>query len=149
MVKSGNPRQDSSPSSFNLKRPDLHHPNHNHLFSYRASHQYGLCHVHVQRTRRTQQVNSGQCSVPKMFKTRYVPKRASLMRSRWLTHSARHYSYECKASTQERPYVSRPSRSQQLRNPKLVPQLTSDTPNPLEKKCVVLQPLNIYMLFDI
>lgn len=45
-----------------------------------------------------------------------------------------HYSYECKASSQERPYVSRPSRSQQLRNPKLVPKLTSDTPNPLEKK---------------
>ncbi|KAF5673270.1 hypothetical protein FHETE_3394 [Fusarium heterosporum] len=46
----------------------------------------------------------------------------------------RHYSYECKASTQERPYVSRPSRSQQLRNPKLVPKLTNDTLNPLEKK---------------
>ncbi|KAL7793541.1 zinc knuckle domain-containing protein [Trichoderma ceciliae] len=45
-----------------------------------------------------------------------------------------HYSYDCKASTQERPYVSRPSRSQQLRNPKLVPKLTSDTLNPLEKK---------------
>ncbi|KAG6007034.1 hypothetical protein E4U21_006394 [Claviceps maximensis] len=38
------------------------------------------------------------------------------------------------ASSQERPYVSRPSRSQQLRNPKLVPKLTSDTPNPLEKR---------------
>ncbi|KAG5939781.1 hypothetical protein E4U53_007731 [Claviceps sorghi] len=38
------------------------------------------------------------------------------------------------ASSQERPYVSRPSRSQQLRNPKLVPKLASDTPNPLEKK---------------
>ncbi|KAF4990421.1 hypothetical protein FGRMN_8461 [Fusarium graminum] len=37
-------------------------------------------------------------------------------------------------STQERPYVSRPSRSQQLRNPKLVPKLTNDTLNPLEKK---------------
>ncbi|KAJ2975710.1 hypothetical protein NQ176_g5369 [Zarea fungicola] len=46
----------------------------------------------------------------------------------------RHYSYECKASAQERPYVSRPSRSQQLRNPKLVPKLTNDVPNPLEKK---------------
>ncbi|QLI70722.1 uncharacterized protein G6M90_00g075390 [Metarhizium brunneum] len=50
---------------------------------------------------------------------------------------ARHYSYECKSSTQERPYASRPSRSQQLRNPKLVPKLTSDTPNPLEKKAGV------------
>ncbi|OTA04553.1 hypothetical protein A9Z42_0051410 [Trichoderma parareesei] len=56
------------------------------------------------------------------------------METHRLTHLARHYSYECKASAQERPYVSRPSRSQQLRNPKLVPKLTSDTPNPLEKK---------------
>ncbi|KPM36648.1 hypothetical protein AK830_g9904 [Neonectria ditissima] len=46
----------------------------------------------------------------------------------------RHYSYECKASSQDRPYVSRPSRSQQLRNPKLVPKLTNDAPNPLERK---------------
>lgn len=38
-----------------------------------------------------------------------------------------HYSYECKASTQERPYIARPSRTQQLLNPKLVPKLTSDT----------------------
>ncbi|KAG6068869.1 hypothetical protein E4U32_007248 [Claviceps aff. humidiphila group G2b] len=50
------------------------------------------------------------------------------------TRIERHYSYECKASSQERPYVSRPSRSQQLRNPKLVPKLTNDTPNPVEKK---------------
>ncbi|KAF4949871.1 hypothetical protein FGADI_8587 [Fusarium gaditjirri] len=46
----------------------------------------------------------------------------------------RHYSYECKATAQERPYVSRPSRSQQFRNPKLVPKLTNETLNPLEKK---------------
>ncbi|RSM06478.1 hypothetical protein CDV31_009078 [Fusarium ambrosium] len=46
----------------------------------------------------------------------------------------RHYSYECKAASQERPYVSRPSRSQQFRNPKLVPKLTNDKLNPLEKK---------------
>ncbi|OAR01553.1 hypothetical protein LLEC1_03805 [Akanthomyces lecanii] len=45
----------------------------------------------------------------------------------------RHYSYECKATAQERPYVSRPSRTQQLCNPKLVPKLTNDAPNPLEK----------------
>ncbi|KAI0842667.1 hypothetical protein F5Y06DRAFT_258226 [Hypoxylon sp. FL0890] len=45
-----------------------------------------------------------------------------------------HYSYECKASTQERPYVSRPSRTQQLFNPKLVPKLTSDVPDNLQKK---------------
>ncbi|KAI0202081.1 zinc knuckle-domain-containing protein [Astrocystis sublimbata] len=38
-----------------------------------------------------------------------------------------HYSYECKAAAQERPYVARPSRTQQLRNPKLVPKLDSDT----------------------
>ncbi|KAF5617754.1 hypothetical protein F25303_13189 [Fusarium sp. NRRL 25303] len=46
----------------------------------------------------------------------------------------RHYSYECKATAQERPYVSRPSRSQQFRNPKLVPKLTNETLNPLEQK---------------
>ncbi|KAF5025215.1 hypothetical protein F66182_2681 [Fusarium sp. NRRL 66182] len=51
-----------------------------------------------------------------------------------LTVLERHYSYECKASAQERPYVSRPSRSQQFRNPKLVPKLTNETLNPLEKK---------------
>ncbi|KAI1105085.1 zinc knuckle-domain-containing protein [Jackrogersella minutella] len=44
-----------------------------------------------------------------------------------------HYSYECKSSTQERPYVSRPSRTQQLFNPKLVPKLASDEPNDLQK----------------
>ncbi|PTB58055.1 hypothetical protein M431DRAFT_505614 [Trichoderma harzianum CBS 226.95] len=69
-----------------------------------------------------------------MLKTRCVPSICYLMRLCELTCLARHYSYECKSSTQERPYVSRPSRSQQLRNPKLVPKLTSDTPNPLEKK---------------
>jgi len=39
-----------------------------------------------------------------------------------------HYSYECKASTQERPYISRPSRTQQLFNPKLQPKLTEAVP---------------------
>ncbi|TQW00696.1 zinc knuckle domain-containing protein [Cordyceps javanica] len=38
------------------------------------------------------------------------------------------------ATAQERPYVSRPSRTQQLRNPKLVPKLTNDAPNSLERK---------------
>lgn len=47
---------------------------------------------------------------------------------------ARHYSYECKATTQERPYASRPSRTQQLANPKLVPKLSSDVPNELLRK---------------
>ncbi|KAI1622364.1 hypothetical protein EDD37DRAFT_470325 [Exophiala viscosa] len=42
-----------------------------------------------------------------------------------------HYSYECKSSAQERPYISRPSRTQQLLNPKLKPKLTSDKPNEL------------------
>ncbi|KAL3459907.1 zinc knuckle-domain-containing protein [Aspergillus heterothallicus] len=37
-----------------------------------------------------------------------------------------HYSYECKATAQERPYLARPSRTQQLQNPKLRPQLTTD-----------------------
>ncbi|PYH41541.1 zinc finger CCHC-type containing 10 [Aspergillus saccharolyticus JOP 1030-1] len=37
-----------------------------------------------------------------------------------------HYSYECKVTAQERPYMSRPSRTQQLQNPKLRPQLTND-----------------------
>ncbi|PHH80829.1 hypothetical protein CDD82_1487 [Ophiocordyceps australis] len=45
-----------------------------------------------------------------------------------------HYSYECKASTQERPYAARPSRTQQLRNPKLVPKLTNEALKPLDKK---------------
>ena len=48
--------------------------------------------------------------------------------------SARHYSYECKATTQERPYTSRPSRTQQLINPKLAPKLMSDVPNDLVRK---------------
>ncbi|POS85799.1 hypothetical protein EPUL_001096 [Erysiphe pulchra] len=42
-----------------------------------------------------------------------------------------HYSYECKAATQERPYVSRPSRTQQLLNPKLVPKLSNEVPHDL------------------
>ena len=35
-----------------------------------------------------------------------------------------HYSYECKSSLQSRPYATRASRTQQLRNPKLKPALT-------------------------
>lgn len=38
-----------------------------------------------------------------------------------------HYSYECKATTTERPYISRPSRTQQLLNPTLRPELTEST----------------------
>ncbi|KAI8633774.1 zinc knuckle-domain-containing protein [Xylariaceae sp. FL1651] len=44
-----------------------------------------------------------------------------------------HYSYECKASAQERPYVPRPSRTQQLLNPKLVPKLASDATDALQE----------------
>jgi len=45
-----------------------------------------------------------------------------------------HYSYECRESVQARPYVSRPSRTQQLLNPKLAPRLTSDVTNDLLRK---------------
>ncbi|KAF7678163.1 hypothetical protein GT037_003544 [Alternaria burnsii] len=45
-----------------------------------------------------------------------------------------HYSYECKASAQERPYKSRPSRTQQLLNPKLKPKLTTEVPQDLLRK---------------
>ncbi|KAK2012652.1 hypothetical protein LZ32DRAFT_303230 [Colletotrichum eremochloae] len=45
-----------------------------------------------------------------------------------------HYSYECKEPAQTRPYVSRPSRTQQLRNPKLMPKLTNETPDDAERK---------------
>ncbi|KAI1806809.1 zinc knuckle-domain-containing protein [Daldinia bambusicola] len=45
-----------------------------------------------------------------------------------------HYSYECKTTTQDRPYVPRPSRTQQLFNPKLVPKLASDTTDALQKQ---------------
>lgn len=45
------------------------------------------------------------------------------------THTrAGHYSYDCKAQAQERPYISRPSRSQQLLNPKLKPKLANIAP---------------------
>jgi hypothetical protein len=45
-----------------------------------------------------------------------------------------HYSYECKATAQERPYQSRPSRTQQLLNPKLKPKLTTQVPEDLLRK---------------
>ncbi|KAK1836206.1 hypothetical protein QBC39DRAFT_339068 [Podospora conica] len=51
-----------------------------------------------------------------------------------LTYLVRHYSYECKAAPQERPYVARPSRTQQLFNPKLLPKLTNETADAIEKK---------------
>ncbi|KAI9734986.1 MAG: hypothetical protein M1834_002068 [Cirrosporium novae-zelandiae] len=62
-------------------------------------------------------------------------KTSSIVRQDWkLTLSLRHYSYECKVTAQERPYLSRPSRTQQLSNPSLVPKLTSDVPNDLLRK---------------
>ncbi|KAJ0168186.1 hypothetical protein CTA2_8941 [Colletotrichum tanaceti] len=51
-----------------------------------------------------------------------------------LTCTERHYSYECKEPAQTRPYVSRPSRTQQLRNPKLMPKLTNETPDDADRK---------------
>ncbi|TDZ14354.1 hypothetical protein Cob_v012679 [Colletotrichum orbiculare MAFF 240422] len=51
-----------------------------------------------------------------------------------LTFAERHYSYECKESSTARPYVSRPSRTQQLLNPKLMPKLTNDTPDDVQRK---------------
>ncbi|UQC84739.1 uncharacterized protein CLUP02_10235 [Colletotrichum lupini] len=51
-----------------------------------------------------------------------------------LTLTERHYSYECKESATARPYVSRPSRTQQLRNPKLMPKLSNDTPDDAQRK---------------
>ncbi|AEO62395.1 uncharacterized protein THITE_2106507 [Thermothielavioides terrestris NRRL 8126] len=49
-----------------------------------------------------------------------------------------HYSYECKVPPQERPYIPRPSRTQQLFNPKLLPKLSSETPNPLMETYVAV-----------
>lgn len=43
----------------------------------------------------------------------------------------RHYSYECNISAQDRPYLTRPSRTQQLQNPNLKPKLSTEVPNDL------------------
>ncbi|KAJ5893844.1 hypothetical protein N7495_005535 [Penicillium taxi] len=45
------------------------------------------------------------------------------------------WSYECKGTAQDRPYISRPSRTQQLLNPELVPKLTTEVlpDDPLRK----------------
>ncbi|KAJ5689665.1 hypothetical protein N7462_004057 [Penicillium macrosclerotiorum] len=37
--------------------------------------------------------------------------------------------YECKAAAQERPYTARPSRTQQLLNPRLMPKLSTEVPS--------------------
>lgn len=39
-----------------------------------------------------------------------------------------HYSYECKVSNVERPYISRPSRTQQLFDPNVRQKLTMAAP---------------------
>lgn len=73
--------------------------------------------------------------MPKVFETRYVCLASTpLPLFTKLTVSARHYSYECKVQLQERPYNPRPSRTQQLLNPKLVPKLTNDTPDDATRK---------------
>ncbi|KAL3249512.1 hypothetical protein ABHI18_011557, partial [Aspergillus niger] len=66
--------------------------------------------------------------VSEMPETRYVKTIYTLF-SYLLTVPARHYSYECTVTAQERPYMSRPSRTQQLLNPKLRPQLSADVPS--------------------
>lgn len=55
----------------------------------------------------------------------------ALLVTRRLTFYLRHYSYECRGTLQDRPYASRPSRTQQFRNPKLAPRLNSENPNEL------------------
>lgn len=45
-----------------------------------------------------------------------------------LTTRTGHYTYECTSAQQDRPYTSRPSRSQQLSNPKLAPKLSAVLP---------------------
>ena len=45
--------------------------------------------------------------------------------------NSRHYSYECNVSAQDRPYLTRPSRTQQLQNPNLKPKLSTEVPNDL------------------
>lgn len=54
-----------------------------------------------------------------------------------LTYTERHYSYECKIAPQERPYIPRPSRTQQLSNPKLLPKLSTEVPEEFQKKCLL------------
>lgn len=63
--------------------------------------------------------------MPKVPETRYVALPSSVTNP-LLTCILRHYSYECKAAAQERPYKARPSRTQQLLNPTLVPKLSED-----------------------
>ncbi|KAK4122326.1 hypothetical protein N657DRAFT_657170 [Parathielavia appendiculata] len=66
------------------------------------------------------------------YRGRSGPSRA--VSSNVQCQKSRHYSYECKAAPQERPYIARPSRTQQLFNPKLLPKLSSENPNTLQEK---------------
>ncbi|KAF2872418.1 zinc knuckle-domain-containing protein [Massariosphaeria phaeospora] len=52
-----------------------------------------------------------------------------------------HYSYECTVTAQQRPYKPRPSRTQQLLDPKLKPKLTTEVPNDLLRKTGVADEL--------
>lgn len=72
-----------------------------------------------------------QCQ--KCLKRDMCPLHLEPIYSTQLTFTERHYSYECKASAAERPYIPRPSRTQQLFNPKLLPKLTQAVP-PQDKK---------------
>jgi hypothetical protein len=58
--------------------------------------------------------------------------------------ASRHFSYECKAAAQERPYIARPSRTQQLLNPKLAPKLSSDVPNDFMQKYAYLWEIAVH-----
>ncbi|KAM7209191.1 hypothetical protein V8F20_000529 [Naviculisporaceae sp. PSN 640] len=68
------------------------------------------------------------------YRGRGVPSQLTMVFYVSLTYSERHYSYECKVPVQERPYVARPSRTQQLSNPKLMPKLTTEVPEEFQKK---------------
>lgn len=69
-----------------------------------------------------------------MLETRYVNLIPLL--TVYTDFDTRHYSYECKATAQERPYTSRPSRTQQLQNPRLMPKLSNDVPTDLQRLSV-------------
>lgn len=77
-----------------------------------------------------------------MPETRYVAPKG-LLAGVIADFYARHYSYECKATAQERPYTARPSRTQQLLNPRLLPELSEDVPNDLARTYVsIIEILN-------
>lgn len=84
--------------------------------------------------------------MPKMLETRYVAPEDMLI-SNYADSYARHYSYECKATTQERPYTARPSRTQQLLNPQLVPKLSEDVPTELQTY-VSKEVSNAYLIIE-